>query len=65
MFQKLDVHNAAYNNPLISGLESVNEVRKRVGCILDEILVFFYWRLYDLLCHMLSLWFLTVFNEII
>ena len=51
----------SHNNPFILGLTAVNEVHNCMFSILDDIIDFFYRGLCDIMCLMLTFWFLPVF----
>ena len=55
--------NATHHDPLFPRLTSANEVLKHIVYILDEIIVFFYQKLYDILCLMLCFCSRQIFGE--
>ena len=56
------IHKPTHDNPFVLGLTAGNEVLKRIIFIIDDIIVLFYGRLYDMLCLTLGFWFLPDFG---
>ena len=53
----------AHHKLLVLGLTAVNELCDYIVCVLDNIIVFIYQRLYNILYLMISFWFLSGFYE--
>ena len=52
-----------HHNPYGLVLPAVNEVRKCIVSLLENLFILFYHSLYNILCLMLSFWFIPGFDE--